>query len=95
MININTWEKPTWFVEKNPKKMVPVLEQDDKIVYESLIASQYLEDIYPDKNPLSPKDPYLRAKDAILLDFFGDKVSCSWTIDKINLIHLICLFRAG
>ncbi|KAJ8036678.1 Glutathione S-transferase omega-1 [Holothuria leucospilota] len=74
VININTWEKPTWFVEKNPKKLVPVLEQDDKIVYESLIACQYLEDIYPDKNPLIPKDPYLRAKDAILLDFFGDKV---------------------
>lgn len=74
VINVNIWDKPAWFAEKNPKQLVPVLEQDDKIVYESLIVSTYVEGIFPDKNPLMPKDPYLRAKDEMLLDFHGGKV---------------------
>ncbi|XP_071825976.1 glutathione S-transferase omega-1-like [Apostichopus japonicus] len=74
VINVNLWEKPTWFADKNPNQQVPIVEHDGKIVYESLIVSAYLEELYPDKHPLVPKDPYSRAKDAMLIEFHGGKV---------------------
>ena len=53
--------------------MVPVLEQDDKLLYESLVVCDYLEDVYPN-NRLTPTDPYRKAQDAMLVDFYGNKV---------------------
>lgn len=72
-ININLKEKPEWFLERNPKGAVPVLEKDGKIIYESVIVCEYLDDIYP-QNRLTPPDPYRKARDAILLDYYGNKV---------------------
>merc|ERR1711963_939790 len=46
-INVDLKEKPEWFLERNPLGLVPTLEQDDKIVYESLITCEYLDDTYP------------------------------------------------
>ena len=66
-------EKPEWFLERNPLGLVPTLEQDDKIVCESLITCDYLDDVYPN-NPLTPTNPYRKARDAMLVDFFGNKV---------------------
>lgn len=87
VINVNIWDKPAWFADKNPKQLVPILEQDDKIVYESLIVSTYIEAIFPDKNPLMPKDPYLRAKDEMLLDFHGGKVS---VLSVFKIMNCLC-----
>jgi glutathione S-transferase len=65
--------KPDWFLERNPLGAVPVLEQDDKIVYESLITCDYLDAVYP-SNRLTPTDPYRKARDAMLTDYYGSKV---------------------
>ena len=62
--------KPDWFLEKNPLGLVPVLEQDGKIVYESVICNEYLDDVYP-QGKLTPEDHYRRAQDKILLEFHG------------------------
>ncbi|KAJ8302756.1 hypothetical protein KUTeg_019152 [Tegillarca granosa] len=64
-ININLKEKPEWFLKRNPNAAVPVLEQDDLLLYESLIVCDYLDDKYPDKK-LNPTDPYTRARDRII-----------------------------
>ena len=53
--------------------MVPVVEIGDKIVYESAIVNDYLDDIFPQEK-LTPDSPYQRARDKILLERFG-KVS--------------------
>lgn len=71
-VNINLQSKPDWFLQRNPLGLVPVLEQDDKIIYESLVCNDYLDEVYPDP-PLQPADPYLRAKDKMLIGQF-DKV---------------------
>ena len=49
--------------------MVPVLEQDDKIVYESAICDDYLDAAFPGPS-LTPSDPYVRARHAIIKDRF-------------------------
>ena len=74
VVNVNTWIKPEWFVDKNPNALVPVLEKDGQIVYESLITSDYLDELYPDQRPMYPKDAYLKARDKIVIGLFGDKV---------------------
>lgn len=77
VVNVNLKNKPDWFLQRNPFGKVPVLEQDDKIVYESLICSDYLDQTYPG-NKLTPDDPYRLAQDKILVEHF-DKVKTSVT----------------
>lgn len=74
VVNINTWEKPEWFFVKNPRAQVPVLEQDGEIICESLITSEYLDELYPNRRPLYPKDLYAKARDRMALDLFSNKV---------------------
>ncbi|XP_064611437.1 glutathione S-transferase omega-1-like [Liolophura sinensis] len=66
-VNINLKQKPDWFLQRNPLGLVPVLEHDEKVVYESLVCNEYLEDIYP-KFRCSPRDPYLLALDRMVVE---------------------------
>ncbi|KAL8581125.1 hypothetical protein ACOMHN_033573 [Nucella lapillus] len=68
-VNVHLKRKPSWLFERNPKGRVPVLEHPDgRIVFESLLVSQYLDEIYP-QHPLTPTDPYKKALDRLLPDF--------------------------
>ncbi|BFZ12829.1 hypothetical protein BsWGS_15869 [Bradybaena similaris] len=69
-VNIHLKDKPDWFWTKNPLGAVPVLELDDKIVYESTATCEWLDDVYP-QSRLQPTDPYRRAWDRILLEYFS------------------------
>lgn len=73
-VNVNTYKKPEWFAEKNPNQLVPVLELDGKISYESLITSEQLDEVYPDQRPLFPKDAYQKARDKMTIGHFDNKV---------------------
>ncbi|XP_072044775.1 glutathione S-transferase omega-1-like [Amphiura filiformis] len=78
LVNVYLWDKPEWFADKNPNTVVPVLEQDGKIVYESLIVADYLDALYPDQRPLYSKDAYQKAQDKMVIAFFQDKVMGSF-----------------
>ncbi|BFZ12825.1 hypothetical protein BsWGS_15865 [Bradybaena similaris] len=78
-INIDLQNKPAWFLEKNPLGLVPVLELDDKIVYESTATSDWLDDVYPE-NRLQPSDPYTRAWDRIVTEYYGKLASTFYTL---------------
>jgi glutathione S-transferase len=53
----------------NPYGKIPVLVEDGKVLFESCIINEYLDEKYP--NPtLQPRDPYLRARGRILVDYF-------------------------
>lgn len=69
-ININLKDKPTWFLEKFDYGTVPVIEINDKIVPESLISSEYLDEVYPEPK-LIPSDPYVKAKHNVLIQRFS------------------------
>jgi glutathione S-transferase len=70
---INLVNKPDWYFTKNPAGRVPTLEQDEKIVIESLVTSDYLDEAYPN-NPLHPSDPYLKARQRLVVESFGGEV---------------------
>ncbi|KAG8435306.1 hypothetical protein GDO86_013312 [Hymenochirus boettgeri] len=71
LININTMNKPEWFLDKNPFGMVPTLENSrGQVIYESPIVCDYLDEVYPGKN-LTPKDPFQKAQQKMLLEHFN------------------------
>ncbi|XP_033122029.1 glutathione S-transferase omega-1-like isoform X4 [Anneissia japonica] len=73
VINCNLKNKPEWLLEKNPNGQVPALEHDGKVLYESLIVSDYLNDAYPGRK-LKSSDPYKRARDDLIVNQFGSKI---------------------
>lgn len=52
---------------------MPVLEDGAGVVYESAIINEYLEEKYPEM-PLMPRDPLLRAKVRIWVDYFNTRL---------------------
>ena len=52
----------------NPYGKVPVIDDDGRILFESCIINEYLDEQYPNP-PLMPKDPYLRGRGRIVVDY--------------------------
>jgi len=61
-------QKKPEFLKLNPYGKVPVIDDGGKILFESCIINEYLDEQYPDP-PLMPKDPFLRARGRILVDY--------------------------
>ena len=64
---------------------VPTLEQDQRIVFESLICGDYLDQVYPD-NGLTPSDPYRQAQDKMLLEMFS-QVESTLTVFNAEILY--------
>lgn len=62
-------QKSPEHLQRNPYGKIPVIDIDGKMLFESCIINEYLDEIYPNP-PLQPKDPYLRARGRILIDYF-------------------------
>jgi glutathione S-transferase len=61
-------QKRPEFLRLNPYGKVPVIDDDGRVLFESCIINEYLEEQYP-KPSLMPKDPYLRARGRVLVDY--------------------------
>lgn len=71
IVYINLKNKPEWIFDKNPGGKVPTIElSDGRILYESLIVADYLDEAYPGRG-LNPKDPFQKAADRIFIENFG------------------------
>lgn len=62
-------QKSPEHLKRNPYGKIPVIDIDGKMLFESCIINEYLDEIYPNP-PLQPRDPYLRARGRILIDYF-------------------------
>jgi len=62
-------QKSPEHLQRNPYGKIPVIDDDGKLLFESCIINEYLDEKYPNP-PLQPKDPYLRARGKILVDYF-------------------------
>ncbi len=56
------------YLKLNPYGKVPVIDDDGRILFGSCIINEYLDEQYPNP-PLMPKDPYLRGRGRILVDY--------------------------
>jgi glutathione S-transferase len=55
----------------NPEGIVPVLVHDGRVVRESTVINEYLEDVFP-QPPLRPADPWLRAEMRVLTKYVDE-----------------------
>lgn len=61
-------QKSPEHLKRNPYGKIPVIDDDGKILFESCIINEYLDEKYPNP-PLMPKDPYMRGRGRILVDY--------------------------
>ena len=61
-------QKRPEFLKLNPYGKVPVIDDDGKVLFESCIINEYLDEKYSNP-PLMPKDPYLRGRGRVLVDY--------------------------
>ncbi|KHG14680.1 putative glutathione S-transferase parC [Gossypium arboreum] len=55
-------------------KKIPVLIHNGKPVCESLIQVQYIDEVWHDKAPLLPSDPYQKATARFWADYIDKKI---------------------
>ncbi|AKH41563.1 Glutathione S-transferase GST-6.0 [Croceibacterium atlanticum] len=71
-----------WFKEINPRGQVPALWDDGKVVTESTVICEYLEDAHPTEVKLRPEDPFDRAQMRIWTKWV-DEYFC-WCVSTIG-----------
>ncbi|MFH4974657.1 hypothetical protein AB6A40_001366 [Gnathostoma spinigerum] len=95
VVNINLIEKPEWFYKKNPLGKVPTLEHGGKIITESKVIMQYLDDLFPDSCIL-PRDPYEKAKQLMIAEQISEVTGAisgffhSTIHERNQKLHVIC-----
>ena len=75
-VEVDLLNKPEGLFKVNPNALVPVIEDQGHIIYESAICVQYIDEMWQSKSgkDLIPKDPAARAKANIWMDFLGRKI---------------------
>jgi glutathione S-transferase len=68
LVLANKDQKRPEFLKLNPYGKVPVIDDDGKILFESCIINEYLDEKYPNPS-LMPIDPYLRSRGRMLIDY--------------------------
>jgi len=79
------WEQYSdWFLKINPDGQVPVLVHDGKVIVESTVINEYIEDVFPGGVSLRPHDPYWRARMRIWTKYVDEYVCPALTVIGAN-----------
>lgn len=84
------------FLRINPKAVVPVLVHDARVVRESTVICEYVEEVFPDL-PLFPTDPFERAQVRIWTKAVDEELhpACSTLTYVVSHRHTILRNGAG
>ncbi|PAV84199.1 hypothetical protein WR25_06126 [Diploscapter pachys] len=83
IVNIDLQKKPEWYFKKHYQGKVPTFEHDGKVVIESLMVPEYLDDAFPNTPRILPADPFQKVQHKLLVErlavvtqaFFGIAIS--------------------
>ena len=78
-VDIDLDNKPDWFLKVSPLGKVPVLQVGDKVVFESAVILEYLEETQ--LKPLHPKDPLTRAEHRAWMEFGSAVLADIWGLE--------------
>jgi glutathione S-transferase len=89
-VNLHKFEQhEEWYKKINPNGQVPALVHNGKIITESTVINEYLDDVFPDV-PLRPADPYWRARMRIWTKYMDEYAQPSVSyIAWHSMIHTI------
>jgi glutathione S-transferase len=66
-VSVDLADKPSWFVRLSPLGKVPLLQVGQRVLFESSVILEYLEETQP--NPLHPADALERAEHRAWIEF--------------------------
>ncbi len=72
-IEIDPRRKPSWFLQISPNGKVPLLRHDDKLVWESTVIAEYVEEAFPER-ALLPRQPHDRAQARTWVSFANSRL---------------------
>ncbi|NGX94217.1 MAG: glutathione S-transferase family protein [Candidatus Afipia apatlaquensis] len=81
-IDIDLDNKPEWFLKISPLGKVPVLQVGDRVVFESAVILEYLEETQP--RPLHPQDPLTRAEHRAWMEFGSAVLGDIWGLETVT-----------
>ena len=83
LMSAANWDQHSdWYKAINPNGQVPALDHDGKIITESTVICEYLEDVFTDYPSLRPADRWLRAQMRIWTKWV-DEYFC-WCVSTIG-----------
>jgi len=94
VVNVNLAEKPEWYLNDiNPLGKVPSLQVKDKVIYESMITSEWADDEFKGTRQVMPKDIYERARQKMLVERLSKLPSVLYPLYR-NLNDETCIKNA-
>jgi glutathione S-transferase len=75
-VDVDLANKPDWFKAISPLGKTPVLSVGDRVIFESAVILEYLEETQP--HPLHPADPLTRAEHRSWIEFGSSVLNDIW-----------------
>jgi glutathione S-transferase len=75
-VDIDLAKRPDWFLALSPLGKVPVLKVGERVIFESAVILEYLEETLP--HPLHPADPLARAEHRAWIEFGSSLLADVW-----------------
>jgi glutathione S-transferase len=76
------------YLKLNPNGVVPTLVHDGKIVIDSSVIIEYLDEVFPDQANFTPHDPVRRAAMRSLMRFIDEMPAAAVRVPTFNLAFL-------
>jgi glutathione S-transferase len=76
------------YLRLNPNGVVPTLDHDGRIVIDSSVIIEYLDEIVPEPEPFTPRDPVRRAAMRALMRFIDEVPAAAVRVPTFNLAFL-------
>jgi glutathione S-transferase len=76
------------YLKLNPNGVVPTLDHDGNIVIDSAVIGEYLDEIAPEPEDFTPREPVARARMRALMHFMDEMPAAAIRVPTFNLAFL-------